>query len=146
MSFLKAWQLSLRSCSIRNSLGLLRFLTSKSASTEQWQKIHDLIDFHITQRLDERLAKPDERQPSLLDHLIDQTRDTLEIRNQIIQGMMAAQDTTSILISNTIFLLSRHPVIWRRLREEQASVDLEFFNSESAKRPGLLLNVLHECK
>jgi len=46
----------------------------------------------------------------------------IEIRNQIIQEMMAAQNTTAVLISNTFFLLSRSPAIWERLRDETASV------------------------
>lgn len=61
---------------------------------------------------------------------------------------MAAQDTTYVLLSNTLFLLSRHPAVYEKLRAEVRNFDLDV-------RPGLfddlrglkfLRNIICECK
>ena len=145
-SFLRAWQLSLRSCSIRNSLGILRFKMSKSDTVDQWQVVHKLIDFHVDRALDKMDPHREKDHHSLLENLIAQTRNRVEIRNQIIQGMMAAQDTTSVLVSNAIFSLSRNPKIWERLRYEVASLNPDEITAEDTTKIKLVRNILHECK
>lgn len=62
--------------------------------------------------------------------------------------MMAAQDTISVLISNTLFLLSRHPAIYERLREEALSIDLDvsLLLFDNLKEFKFLSNVSKECK
>ncbi|KAI0905790.1 hypothetical protein F4823DRAFT_566440 [Ustulina deusta] len=47
----------------------------------------------------------------LIEFLAASSDDVQFIRSQIIQGMMASQETTSALLGNTIFLLARHPKI-----------------------------------
>ena len=145
-SFLRAWQLSLRSCSIRNSLGILRFMMSKSETVHQWQIVHRLIEFHIDRALGNIDFNDENNHRSLLENLLEQTRDKVEIRNQIIQGMMAAQDTTSVLISNAIFLLSRNPNVWERLRAEVASVNSALMTAEDTTKFRFIHHILHECK
>jgi cytochrome P450 len=61
-------------------------------------------------------AKPQPQ--SLLTILIDQNVTPYEVRSQVIQGMLATQDTSAILLSNALFDLSHHPSLWKRLREE----------------------------
>ncbi|KAI4125118.1 MAG: hypothetical protein LQ338_004446 [Usnochroma carphineum] len=143
-TFLKAWQLSLRSCSIRNSLGLFKFIISKSESIDQWKTVHGLMDFHINRALNGQSQDCGGSDRSLLHNLIRRDTDKVGIRNQIIQGMMAAQDTTAILISNTVHLLSRQPEMWRRLRREVASINLDQIKAEEFKKFSLLRNILYE--
>jgi cytochrome P450 len=45
----------------------------------------------------------------MIQGLIEQTDDIEYIRSQILQGMMASQETIAVLISNARFLLARHP-------------------------------------
>lgn len=145
-SFLRAWQLSLRSCSIRNAMGIFRFMMSKHESVDQWQIVHQLIEHHVDRALQDINQSREKHHRSLLENLIQQTGDRIEIRNQIIQGMMAAQETTSVLISNTIFLLSRDPNVWERLRAEVPSVSSSPLTPDSVRELKLLHNVLYECK
>ncbi|MCJ1380961.1 hypothetical protein MMC17_004070 [Xylographa soralifera] len=84
MEFLKAFQLSLRSCGLRLYLGPLRFLLPKSATSDQWQIVHRFVEYHIDKALQGGVEiKHDHR--SLLHGVIQQTTDKLEIRSQIIQ-------------------------------------------------------------
>ncbi len=154
-AFLQAFQLSLRSCGLRLYLGPFRFILPKSASVIQWKVVHDFVDYHVNRSLENTKAEvsstldqetTSHHYRSLLDGLAKQTTDRIEIRNQIIQGLMAAQDTTAVLISNTIFLLSRSPAIWARLRAETASVGSQPLTLEDTKSFRLLRNILYECE
>lgn len=119
-SFLKAWQFSLRSCSIRNALGSFRFVVSKAESFDHYDVVHRLIDFHINHALDDELHQTSHNL-SVLKDLLQRTDNRQEMRNQAIQLMMASQDTSAILLSNAIFLLARNPAVWARLRDEAGS-------------------------
>lgn len=142
---------------MRLYLGPFRFMTSKSASVVHWNVVHKFIDYYVDRALEDKKGKvsptmnldgkrTSSHHRSLLDELAEQTSDRIEIRNQIIQGMMAAQDTTAVLISNTFFLLSRSPAIWKRLRDETASVGSQPLTLEDTKNFRLLRNVLYECE
>lgn len=151
-AFLKAFQLSLRSMGIRLYLGPLRFMLPKSAGTLHWQVVHEFIDFYVDRALQTIKSEAKDsshnvqaRHRSLLDVLAEQTPDRIEIRNQIIQGMMAAQDTTAILISNSLFLLARNPAVWERLRNETTRAGSKTLTPEDIKGFNLLRNILHEC-
>ncbi|TEY42028.1 hypothetical protein BOTCAL_0400g00040 [Botryotinia calthae] len=48
---------------------------------------------------------------------------------------MAAQGTTYVLISNTLFLLSRNPELYKRLRDEVQNLDLEASSRFSSHIP-----------
>ena len=119
---------------------------SKSETVDQWQTVHKFIEFHIDRALQDTSRKTEERHRSLLENLLQRTNDKVDVRDHIIQGMMAAQDTTAILISNTIFLLSRDPTVWERLRAEVAPISSDPLTAEDTRRYKLLHNVLHECK
>ncbi len=98
-------------------------MTPKSASVVHWNVVHKFTDYYVDRALEDKKDKvspamnldgkrtSSHHHQSLLNGLAEHTSDRIEIRNQIIQGMMAAQDTTAVLISNTFFLLSRSPAI-----------------------------------
>jgi hypothetical protein len=55
--------------------------------------------------------------------MAEKTGDRAFLRNQVLQAVMASQDTTSNLIGNVFFLLARHPDIWQKVRKEVLLVD-----------------------
>ena len=145
-TFLEAFQKSMRGCGMRIMLGPMRFLVPKTMSVEQWEIVHSFIDFYVGRVLrGEKSARREADQPaSLLDNLVAQTKDRVEIRNQMIQAMMAAQDTTAALMSNVMFLLARNKAIWTRLQDEVASIDTRSLTLEDLKPLSLLQNILKE--
>ena len=60
---------------------------------------------------------------NLLYAMAELTNDRTELRNESLQALMAAGETTAVLISNVFFALSRHPEALRRLREEISSIE-----------------------
>ncbi|KAF2244974.1 cytochrome P450, partial [Trematosphaeria pertusa] len=84
------------------------------------------------------------QQRSMLQGLATQMYDVHYIRSQILQGMMAFQETTAVLIANTMFLLSRHPRYWSRLRHEVRQRGEELLTFENLNNFKPLQNILSE--
>jgi cytochrome P450 len=73
-----------------------------------------------------------------------QTDDMEFARSQVLQGMMASQETISVLVANCIFLLARHPSVYSDLHTAVLNEGEELFTFHrlSAFKP--LQNILNE--
>ena len=60
---------------------------------------------------------------ALLDELAKKTQDPVELRNESLHLLSAGRDTTGALLSWVFYFLSRHPIIFEKLR---ATVLAEF--------------------
>jgi cytochrome P450 len=81
----------------------------------------------------------------MIQGLTEQTDDIEYIRSQILQGMMASQETIAVLISNAMFLLARHPKEWDKLRAEITEKGQALLNFDSLSTSKVLQNILSEC-
>lgn len=54
----------------------------------------------------------------LLNELAKVSDDRLYIRNEVPNVFFPGRDTAAVFTGNTIFLLARHPEIWKKLRTE----------------------------
>lgn len=68
------------------------------------------------------------------------------MRSQVLQGMMAAQETTAVLISNTMFLLARHTEYWGQLRKEVLERGESLFALDNLSNFEFLQRIITECK
>ncbi|EIW81954.1 cytochrome P450 [Coniophora puteana RWD-64-598 SS2] len=55
---------------------------------------------------------------TLLEHLVNYTEDPKIIRDEILNIMIAGRDTTACTLTMAVYMLSQHPDVLRRLREE----------------------------
>ncbi|KAH7904253.1 cytochrome P450 [Hygrophoropsis aurantiaca] len=55
---------------------------------------------------------------TLLDHLVNYTEDPVVIRDEILNIMIAGRDTTAGTLTFIVYMLSQHPKVLLRLREE----------------------------
>jgi cytochrome P450 len=140
-------------------VGPFRVLIPKSLKTTAWQKAHAFIEACIDTALHDQKSTQENETPSsepsshsvglsLLEGLTKQTNNRVTIRSQVLQGMMAAQDTTSVLLGNTLFLLARDPNAYKRVRKEALSLDVDqspllFDNLKELK---FISHVFNECK
>ncbi|EMR91300.1 putative cytochrome p450 alkane protein [Botrytis cinerea BcDW1] len=129
-AFLKAFQRSFIGMGLSFMLGPLQFLIPKSMKYEAYKEVQSYLDSLIETEISAENQSPSSHfnvsnSRSLLHGLIKETNDRVEIRDNALQGMMAAQDTTPVLLSNTLFLLSRNSKVYDRLRSEVQSLDLE---------------------
>lgn len=75
-----------------------------------------------------------------------QTDDIQYICSQVLQGMMASQETTAVLIANTIFMLSRYPKYWHELRTQVIAKGDTIYTFDNLTAFVFLQNVLNECR
>jgi cytochrome P450 len=131
--FLEAFQFGFRGWGIRIVLGPLKFLVPKKKWHEAIVKSHRYADYYIDKALQYRdKFYTGEIDPSvtgnkqsgiLLYNIAEKTGARIFLRNQVLQAVMASQDTTSNFIGNIFFLLARHPDIWQKIRKEILLVD-----------------------
>ena len=155
-TFMKSFHDGLFGTGLRIFLGRLTFLAPKAKWLASCEKAHQFLDFYIERALARKQNSNLERSPSgsiidakprsMLESLAKETSNKVEIRSQIIQGMMASQETTSVLFSNTLFLLSRHASTWNQLRDEISSARQENLTYESLSASKLIQNILLECE
>lgn len=79
---------------------------------------------------------------SLLDALIESTRDPDELRDQILGLLLAGRDTTASLLSWTVLLLARHPDKFAKLR----TALLEDFGPYTADTSNITFESLKSCR
>ncbi|PQE10318.1 cytochrome P450 alkane hydroxylase protein [Rutstroemia sp. NJR-2017a WRK4] len=147
-SFITDFHNAMFLCGIRIILGRLRFLVPRGKLDKAVNSSHKFLEFYINKAFEEKddVESLETKSASLLEGLVHRTDDKTEIRNQTLQNLMASTDTISILVSNTVFLLSRHPDVWQQLRDEALSNPVDPPTIASLNAPGLLRNVLFECK
>jgi cytochrome P450 len=123
--FLEAFQVGFNGCGMRIALGPLRIFLPNGKWLKACKKTHDFADVYVDKALEYR-AKHDfaqggatpENQRTLLYNMAQQTGDRQVLRNQIVQALMAATETTGSLVSNVIRVLATHPSIFAELRTE----------------------------
>jgi cytochrome P450 len=124
-------------------LGPLWIFSPKTRYRKVLKANHDYIDYVVDLALEDDTSQQS-KQPSLLRGLSSQTSDRIYIRNQIIQGMMASQETTSSLLGNTFFLLSRHTAYWHKLRAAVSTHALRDFDFDMLMNFKIVQHILLE--
>ncbi|KAL2001186.1 hypothetical protein VTN02DRAFT_2132 [Thermoascus thermophilus] len=86
--------------------------------------VHDLVDRYVRLALEQRQQQPEPEQQEtkanryiFLRALAAETQDPKVLRDNLLNVLLAGRDTTASLLSSTVYLLARHPAVWRRLRE-----------------------------
>jgi cytochrome P450 len=116
---------------------------------------HSFLDYYVEKALNDQKqgaegqitshTSPNKR--SLMRSLSLQTDNKAFIRYQVLQGMMAAQDTTSELLTNVFFLLARHKTYWDHLRAEvRGWHEDEIHDVDRLTSSRLISNILNESE
>jgi cytochrome P450 len=151
--FLDAFQEGFNGCGMRIALGPLKVLLPKAGWLKACAITHKFADVYVDRALEyrEKLEmtrgeKATTKQRTLLYNMAQQTGDKLVLRNQIVQAMMAATETTASLISTTIHVLATRPDVFTKLRAEILAVGDEPLNFDRLARIKYLQNVITESK
>jgi cytochrome P450 len=79
---------------------------------------------------------------NLLKELVKETRDPIELRDQLLGILTAGRDTTAVLMSWMMIELAHHPNIFQKLREEIISE----FGSSASTSTTLNFSALKSCR
>ena len=67
------------------------------------------------------------------------------VRAQLLQTMITSQETISTLLCNAVFLLSRHPDVWKTLRERVVRDRGTGFTADALRNMTFVQNIIKEC-
>ncbi|KAF1999611.1 cytochrome P450 alkane hydroxylase-like protein [Amniculicola lignicola CBS 123094] len=89
-------------------------------------------------------AEKEEERYVFIHELAKQTNDKKRIRDELTNVLLAGRDTTASLLSNMFFEISSKPEIWKKLREEVATLDGRLPTYEELKNMKYLKWCLNE--
>jgi cytochrome P450 len=113
---------------MRSRLGSLRVLHFDRKATQSFkicrQFAERIIDYAVQRRDADPIATGDSAQKQkyrVVNELVRQTTNRRQIRDELINGLIAGRDTTAGLLSNLFFLLAKHQEAWTKLQDEVSS-------------------------
>ncbi|KAI0115672.1 cytochrome P450 alkane hydroxylase-like protein [Nemania sp. FL0031] len=121
-------------------------LVPKSKYFRVCKRAHEFLDHYIQLAIGEsRNTEQDSgKSKTLIQNLSSVSEDKSFIRSQVIQGMMASQETTSSLLGNVFFLLARNQEYWRKVRHQVLEIDEGVLRFEALRENKLLRNIIFE--
>lgn len=121
--FLNTYNTALHRLSRRFILGRFRlFHVWDNEFVRLSAQVHTFLDRYVDTAIERRERSTYSKQRYIIiDELVRLTNDREEIRNQLLNIFLAAQDTSVNTLSVCLFYLARHPDIWDRLRIEVLS-------------------------
>ncbi|KXT06370.1 hypothetical protein AC578_9095 [Pseudocercospora eumusae] len=102
----------------RGRLGGLYWLIDGFDFRRQCKIVHGHLDKAIAKALHDQPSVDHKSSYSILQALVQQTRDPKVLREQCLNVLLAGRDTTACLLSWTFRLLARHPLVFERCRRE----------------------------
>jgi cytochrome P450 len=135
----------------RNRMGsLCRFIPDR-AFDEACKVVHEWGDRYIAKALknlaDEKAEKDDDvkERYTFMREMAKQTPDPLQLRNEVLNILLAGRDTTAGLLSNVFHALARHPGVWQKLKAEIDTLEGRVPDYECLRNMHYLKWVLNEC-
>ncbi|KAI5859950.1 putative cytochrome P450 alkane hydroxylase [Durotheca rogersii] len=142
---------------LRLRLGNLMFTHRDQKFRDSCRTVHAYADKFVGQALEYRrsqaLLPPEKREKEdgvrqkyvFLNELAKDTEDPILLRDQIVNMLLAARDTTAGLLAFVFFILARRPDIWAKLREDVLDHYCEPLTYEAIMDMKYLRFVVHEA-
>ncbi|KAF7538571.1 hypothetical protein G7054_g2801 [Neopestalotiopsis clavispora] len=149
--FLEAFQAGFNGCGLRIALGPLNFLMPKGSWLKACAKVHEFADIYVDRAIDyrEKASLSDNSQNklkgrTLLFNMAQATTNKVILRDQAVQAMMAATETTASLISHVIRNLAMHPKVAAQVRADVLAVGDKPLDFDQLPRIKTLQHVITE--
>ncbi|KAI9882165.1 MAG: hypothetical protein M1823_006090 [Watsoniomyces obsoletus] len=119
-TFANAFDLSQRWLARRGRFRDLYWMITSKEFRTACKQVHEFVDHFVRLALDK---KPSDKQQQggkeryvFLEALVAETRDPKELRDQLLNILLAGRDTTASHLGWLFYLLARHPAIFEKLR------------------------------
>ena len=136
----------------RNRMGIMNLFIPNTKFEAACKVVHAWADTYIDQWLRNRDPEKSQKSASdnskyvCLEQIADQVQNPRQLRDEMLNVLLAGRDTTAGLLSNTFHVLSRHPDVWEKLRAEVNTLEGRFPTYEDLKGLKYLKCVLNEGK
>lgn len=104
----------------RTELAGFAWLSWDRRFDEACDVVHGFVDRYIRAALQ---GKSNNGRYNLLAELAGACKDPVRLREELLNVLLAARDTTASLLSSIFYLLSRNPRVWQRLSDEVEELD-----------------------
>lgn len=143
--FGELWFQGLLGMALRLSFQTKSWLLPKAPHRRVCAALHSFVNFAID-RSEERNRKTTDTdsKKSMVDVLLPKAHDKEDARNQLMQTLLATQDTTLVLTCNAIQILAERSDLWMRLREELQAQGRDLLTYDGLKGNTLVQNILME--
>ncbi|KAJ6095743.1 hypothetical protein N7486_006489 [Penicillium sp. IBT 16267x] len=123
-----------------------QFLYNPPAFRKACANVHRFVEAYITDLNLENVESDEKKEYGFIKQIAEESQDMKELRDQLLNVLLAGRDTTACCLSWTFRLLVRHPNVMARLRREIASVmESDYIPSrEQIKRIPYLACVIKE--
>lgn len=112
--------------------------------------MHDFADKYVYEALAHRASEDIEEKPPgryvFLNELAKETNDPRQLRDELLNILLAGRDTTASLLSNIFHVLARRPDIWSRLKAEVDELAGEKPDYDTLRNMKYIKYLLNECK
>ncbi|KAF2750981.1 cytochrome P450 [Sporormia fimetaria CBS 119925] len=147
-AFLSAFNAAQGGVGIRVLLGKMRFILFRDKKfNEACSLIQDYTQKHIDRVLKEPEKPSDSKRERviLLNELAKETSDRNELCSQLLNVFFAGRDTPAVALTNIFFLLSRHPDVWKKCRDEVQGLQKKDLSFEKLKSLRYIQHVINEA-
>lgn len=160
--FSEAWDAAENVLQDRIRLGKLAFLLKDPKFDRSCKIVHDFVDSYIADALRSSSEGPRAgtgtsqsksslmmsltRRYNLLSELSLACHDPIQLRNELLNVLLAARDTTAGLLSSIFYFLARHPEEWRDLAAEVGELQGRIPDYDTLKSMRYLKSVLDESE
>jgi cytochrome P450 len=146
--FSQAWDYAEIRSNDRLRLGKLGFLLRDAKFDKSCKIVHSVVDDFIAETLNNNQADEmkSKRRYNLLTELAGQIKDPVQLRNELLNVLLAARDTTAGLLSSVMYFLSRDPEVWKKLGAEVDQLNGRVPDYDALKNMKYLKSVLDESK
>jgi len=139
----------------RSRLGKLVYFYRNSEFDKACKGVHNFVDKIVYRALEK--TKPQDAEKAIdgdgehhryifLDEMAKSTRDPKELRDELLNILLAGRDTTASLLSHTFYALARRPDIFKKLIAEIDELNGKKPDFETLKSMKYLRYLLTECK
>jgi cytochrome P450 len=150
--FADAFTYSQDICTMRIKMGPLRNIHIDRKFDRETARVKAFADRFVAKAIKDfksgELAKEKDQggRYIFLRELARVTQDPIELRDQLLNILLAGRDTTAGLLSNTFHALARHPRVFDKLREEISQLGDQRPTFEQIKDLKYLKSVVNEGK
>lgn len=151
--FTEAWDYAESRSNDRLRLGKLAFLMRDAKFESSCDAVHSFVDSYIAEVLGNKeggatLSNGDKKAKryNLLSELSAVCSDPIQLRNELLNVLLAARDTTAGLLSSIMYFLARSPEVWRKLVVEVEGLEGKLPDYDSLKKMRYLRAVLDESE
>ncbi|KIW19170.1 hypothetical protein PV08_03463 [Exophiala spinifera] len=118
-SFNRAYERGLKTVGIRNFLEELHWLYNPSHYKDDVRVVHAFADHFVQQglRRADIQSTGTPKKYCFLDELVKETRNPVELRNYLLNILVAGRDTTSSALGWTFYLLAHNTGVFHKLRQ-----------------------------